>query len=68
MLDKFRRSETVRGGDGASHEGIGYWTYGVEYLLKFWQLSADVTGEKPSSAWWKTGVTPVASAFLPSCD
>jgi hypothetical protein len=52
-LDKFRRSETLRGEDGASHEGIGYWTYGVEYLLKFWQMAADVTGEKPSGAWWK---------------
>jgi hypothetical protein len=52
-VDKFRRSESFRGEDGASHEGIGYWTYGVEYLLKFWQMAGDLTGEKPSSAWWK---------------
>jgi hypothetical protein len=52
-LEKFRRSEAFRGPDGASHEGIGYWSYGVEYLLKFWQMGADLTGEKPSSAWWK---------------
>jgi len=52
-VEKFRRSESFRGGDGASQEGIGYWTYGVEYLLKFWQMAADLTGEKPSSAWWK---------------
>jgi hypothetical protein len=52
-LDKFRRSESFRGADGASHEGIGYWTYGAEYLLKFWQMAAELTGEKPSSTWWK---------------
>jgi hypothetical protein len=52
-LDKFQRSESFRGGDGASQEGIGYWTYGVEYLLKFWQMAADVTGKKPSSVWWE---------------
>jgi hypothetical protein len=52
-LDKFRRSDDFRGADGASHEGIGYWTYGVEYLLKFWQMAGELAGEKPSSAWWK---------------
>ena len=34
-LDKFRRSVAAFGPDGASHEGVGYWEYGVEYLLKF---------------------------------
>jgi hypothetical protein len=52
-LDKFRCSESFRGADGASHEGIGYWTYGVEYLLKFWHMSEDLAGERPSSQWWK---------------
>mgnify|MGYP000452871547 CR=1 FL=1 len=27
------------GDDGASHEGVGYWEYGVEYLLKFMHLA-----------------------------
>lgn len=52
-LDKFRRTETLRGDDGASHEGIEYWSYGLEYQLKFWHLAADLAGERPSSAWWK---------------
>jgi hypothetical protein len=52
-LDKFRRTETFRGGDGASHEGIEYWSYGVEYLLKFWHLAAELAGESPASAWWR---------------
>jgi hypothetical protein len=48
-LDKFRRTEAALGPDGASHEGVSYWSYGAEYLLKFWQLA----GENPSSPWWK---------------
>jgi len=52
-LDKFRQTETFRGPDGACHEGIGYWSYGVEYLLKFWHLAAELAGESPASAWWK---------------
>jgi hypothetical protein len=47
-LDKFRRTESVLGPDGASHEGVGYWSYGVEYLLKFWGLRE----EDPQSTWW----------------
>jgi hypothetical protein len=52
-LEKFRQTEKYLGGDGASPEGIEYWSYGVEYLLKFWNLAADATGDRPSSAWWK---------------
>jgi hypothetical protein len=50
---KFRRTEAELGPDGASHEGVGYWSYGVEYLLKYWQLAADAFGENLSSPWWK---------------
>ena len=50
--DKFRRSDDALGSDGASHEGVGYWSYGVEYLLKFWALSADAWGEDLRSGWW----------------
>lgn len=51
--DKFRRSDDALGSDGASHEGVGYWSYGVEYLLKFWTLSADLLGEDLRSSWWQ---------------
>ncbi len=50
--DKFRRSDDALGSDGASHEGVGYWSYGTEYLLKFWALSADLLGEDLRSPWW----------------
>ena len=43
-LDKFRRSVDVLGPDGASHEGVGYWEYGVEYLLKFMHLARELLG------------------------
>ena len=39
-LDKFRRTMAALGPDGASHEGVGYWEYGVEYMLKFMDLAA----------------------------
>ncbi len=50
--EKFKRTEASLGPDGASHEGVGYWSYGVEYLLKYWHLAGDAFGEKPSSPWW----------------
>ena len=50
--EKFRRSDSALGSDGASHEGACYWSYGTEYLLKFWALSADLWGEDLRSSWW----------------
>jgi len=41
-LDKFQRTMEVLGPDGASHEGVGYWQYGVEYMLKFMDLARDL--------------------------
>ena len=52
ILDKYHRTEEALGPDGASHEGVGYWSYGVEYMLKFWHLAADLLGEDLSSPWW----------------
>ena len=42
------------GPDGASHEGVGYWEYGVEYMLKFMDLArqrldVDLYGNE----WWR---------------
>jgi len=52
-LDKMRRTEAALGPDGASHEGVAYWTYGVEYMLKFWYLAAALLGEDLTSDWWR---------------
>lgn len=51
-LDKMRRTEAALGPDGASHEGVAYWTYGVEYMLKFWHLAATLLGQDLHSEWW----------------
>jgi hypothetical protein len=50
--EKFQRTEDSLGPDGASHDGVGYWSYGIEYLLKYWHLAGDAFGERPSSSWW----------------
>jgi len=44
-LETFRKSISFLPPDGANHEGIPYWEYAVEYLLKFMDLSKDLLGE-----------------------
>jgi hypothetical protein len=53
-LDKYRHTMAALGPDGASHEGVGYWEYGVEYMLKFMDLArtyldVDLYG----GSWWQ---------------
>ena len=53
-LDKFRRTMAALGPDGASHEGVGYWEYGVEYLLKFMDPARTyLDTDLYDSAWWR---------------
>ncbi len=53
-LDKFRRTMDALGDDGASHEGVGYWEYGVEYLLKFMHLARERLGvDLYQHDWWR---------------
>jgi hypothetical protein len=52
-LEKFRRTEELLGPDGASHEGTTYYSLGIDALLKFWNLAADLSDQKPASSWWK---------------
>jgi hypothetical protein len=52
VRDKFHKSDDVLGSDGASHEGVGYWSYGTEYMLKYWALSKDLLDEDLRSPWW----------------
>lgn len=52
--DKFRRTMDALGPDGASHEGVGYWEYGVEYLLKFADLGDRLLDvDLASGPWWR---------------
>lgn len=52
-LDKFRHVDSLLQPDGASQEGITYWSLGMDGLLRFWALAEDLLGEKPTSPWWK---------------
>lgn len=53
-LDKFRRTMEALGNDGASHEGVGYWEYGVEYLLKFMHVARErLDVDLYQHDWWK---------------
>ena len=53
-LDRFRRTMDALGTDGASHEGVGYWEYGVEYMLKFMHLADQHLGtDLYGHDWWR---------------
>jgi hypothetical protein len=54
-LEKARVTMESLGQDGASHEGVPYWTYGVEYLLKFMDLARSLLGEDlfKGTAWFE---------------
>ncbi len=53
-LDKFQKTMAVLGPDGASHEGVGYWEYGVEYMLKFMDLArARLDVNLYERDWWR---------------
>jgi hypothetical protein len=53
VRDRYRGTEAALGPDGASHEGAGYWEYGVEYMLKYWHLAGELLNENLSSPWWR---------------
>ena len=53
-LDRFRRTMDALGPDGASHEGVGYWGYGVEYMLKFMYLARELLAvDLYDGDWWR---------------
>ncbi|MBN1292838.1 MAG: DUF4962 domain-containing protein [Candidatus Latescibacteria bacterium] len=51
-LDRYRRTMHYLGPDGASHEGINYWSYGMEHLLKFMTLARDLLDEDMFGSEW----------------
>lgn len=54
-IEKARVTMESLGDDGASHEGVPYWSYGVEYLLKFMDLARGLLGEDlfSGNAWFE---------------
>ena len=56
--DKFERTMAALGPDGASHEGVGYWGYGVEYMLKFMHLARELLDvDMYDNDWWRNTAT-----------
>ncbi len=43
-LEKIKITMDSLGPDGASHEGVSYWSYGTEYLMKYMDLARDFLG------------------------
>ena len=44
-LQKYRIVMASLGPDGASHEGVSYWSYGLEHMLKFIDLAKGLLDE-----------------------
>ncbi len=65
-LEKFRRTMAALGPDGASHEGVGYWEYGVEYMLKFMDLARTYLDvDLYDSPWWRNTALYAQHLSLP---
>ena len=54
-LFKIRKTMESLGSDGASHEGVPYWSYGVENLLKFAEIAKTLLDEDllKNSRWFQ---------------
>ncbi|MBM4017041.1 MAG: DUF4962 domain-containing protein [Planctomycetes bacterium] len=65
-LEKYRQTMASLGPDGASHEGVGYWEYGAEYMLKFMHLARDRLGVNLyDSPWWRNTAAYALYLTLP---
>ncbi|MGE5294307.1 MAG: heparinase II/III family protein, partial [Solirubrobacterales bacterium] len=54
-LQKLETTLDVLGPDGASHEGVGYWEYGAEHMLKLMDLARDLLAvDLYDTPWWKS--------------
>jgi len=42
--DKILTTLAMASSDGASHEGYGYWEYGVEYVMRYAEMARDLMG------------------------
>lgn len=53
-LESIRKTQSLLGTDGASHEGYGYWSYGCDFLLRFMDLSREfLDADFFETRWWK---------------
>ncbi|MHB9027931.1 MAG: DUF4962 domain-containing protein [Candidatus Latescibacterota bacterium] len=67
--EKFGKTLKLLGPDGASHEGINYWSYGVEHLLKYMYLSRELLGvELFDNSWLRITAAFRLYSGIPSGD
>ena len=52
VRDILSKTMLALGSDGGSQEGVGYWEYGFEYLLKLMHLSRQLLGDDHYSHPW----------------
>jgi hypothetical protein len=65
-LDQFRHTMAALAPDGASHEGVGYWEYGIEHLLKFSDLArTKLEIDLYDCPWWRNTARYVQYLTLP---
>ena len=66
-LEKYHTVMASLGPDGASHEGVPYWSYGLEYMLKFMDLARDLLGEDlfKDNAWFQNTADFRLHSMLP---
>jgi hypothetical protein len=65
-LEKYRRTMAALGPDGASHEGVGYWEYGVEYMLKFMDPARTLLDvDLYDHPWWRNTAAYALYLSLP---
>jgi hypothetical protein len=65
-LEKLRLTIEALGPDGASHEGVAYWQYGAEYLLKLMHLSRELLAtDLYDHPWWKNTAAYALYLSLP---
>jgi len=68
-LEKYKVTFGLLPADGSSFEGVPYWGYGVEYMLKFMDLARPLLGEdfyKGSEFWKNTSYFRIYSSLPPS--
>jgi hypothetical protein len=65
-VEKLGTTLDALGPDGAGHEGVGYWEYGAEHLLKLMYLAKDVLNvDFYDTPWWKNAAQYSLQMTLP---
>ncbi|MHC5039086.1 MAG: DUF4962 domain-containing protein [Planctomycetota bacterium] len=65
-LEKFKKAHTFLGSDGASHEGVSYWSLGTNRTLIFVLAARDLLGvDLLDHPWWRNTTRYLLYMTLP---